>query len=218
MPLDARAREIVTKADYALRMMHRGAALPRCAWGIGYEDGIELLLPHAQAARMLSSLASLRARIRFDDGHTAEAIDDIVAAMTLGRHVSLDGSLITVLVGYMVEHRMSETLALYLPKLNAEMIKGLKARLAALPPCATPASALVTFEEKTTLHWFVRKVKEAKDKESLLALAEPCVLGRNGPRCGRRRRPRKAAPSSRSAAALRTACSNWPRRHGRAIP
>ena len=27
MPLDAHAREIVNRADYALRMMHRGAAL-----------------------------------------------------------------------------------------------------------------------------------------------------------------------------------------------
>ena len=60
MPLDAHAREIVTRADYALRMMHRAAALPRCDWGLGYEDGIELLLPHAQAARTLSTLACLR--------------------------------------------------------------------------------------------------------------------------------------------------------------
>src|SRR6185312_6219422 len=51
MPLDASAREIVAKADYALRMMHRGSSLPRCDWGLGYEEGIELLLPHAQAAR-----------------------------------------------------------------------------------------------------------------------------------------------------------------------
>jgi hypothetical protein len=179
MPLDAHAREIVTKADYALRMMHHAAVLPRCAWGLSYEEGIDLLLPHAQAARTLSSLASLRARIRFEDGHNAEALEDIVAAMTLGRHVSLDGSLIAVLVGYMVEHRMSETLAPYLPKLNAETIKGLKARLAALPPFGTPAAGLVPFEEKTSLDWLIRKVKEAKDKESLVAFLSP-LCGRPG--------------------------------------
>ena len=72
---------------------------------------------------MLASLACLRARIRFEDGHNAEAIEDIVDAMTLGRHVSQDGCLITVLFHYVIEHRMSETLALYLPKLDAEMIK-----------------------------------------------------------------------------------------------
>ena len=60
--------------------------------------------------------------------------------MTLGRHVSLDGTLIIVLVNYAIEHRASETLALYLPKLDAETIKGLKTRLGALPPSGTPAT------------------------------------------------------------------------------
>jgi len=169
MPLDAHAREIVTKADYALRMMHRAAALPRCDWGLDYEEGIELLLPHAQAARTLSTLACLRARIRFEDGQYADATEDIVDAMAVGRHVSTDGTLITVLVNYAVEYRTGETLALYLPKLNAEMIKSLKARLGALPLSGTPAKGLVPFEEQAGLDWLIRKIKEQKDKESLLA-------------------------------------------------
>ena len=171
MPLDAHAREIVTRADYALRMMHRATALPHCDWGIGYEDGIELLLPHAQAARTLSNLACLRARIRFEDGHNAEAIDDLVDAMTLGRHVSLDGSLPSILTRYAIEHRASETLAIYLPKLDAEMIRGLETRLAALPPSGTPAQGVVPFEEKAGLDWLIRKIKDQNDKESLLAFA-----------------------------------------------
>src|SRR5262249_23245203 len=74
MPVDAQARESVGKAEYALRMMHHGARLPRCDWGIGWEeDGVEVLLPQMTAARVLSSLACLRARIRFADGHGAEA-------------------------------------------------------------------------------------------------------------------------------------------------
>src|ERR1700681_4914598 len=40
MPLDAHAREVVTKAEYALQMLRYGAALPRCEWGIGYEEGV----------------------------------------------------------------------------------------------------------------------------------------------------------------------------------
>jgi len=179
MPLDAQTREIVTKADYALRMMHRAAALPHCDWGLDYEEGIDLLLPHAQAARMLSNLACLRARIRFEEGRNAEAIEDIVDAMTVGRHVSMDGSLITILVNYAIEHRTGETLALYLPKLNAEAIKGLKTRLKALPPCGTPAAGLVPFEEKTGLDWLIRKVKEPKDKESLVAFLSS-LCGRPG--------------------------------------
>jgi hypothetical protein len=170
MPLDAHAREVVTKADYALRMMHQGAALPRCDWGIGWEEeGVGLLLPQGNAARVLSSLACLRARLRFEEGRNADALDDLVAAMTMGRHFSQEGINIMVLVSYAIEHSAGETLALYLPGLNAGTIKDVKKRLDALPPAGSAAAA-TKFEEKCDLDWLVRKVKETKDKESLLAV------------------------------------------------
>jgi hypothetical protein len=170
MPLDDSARELVNKAGYSLTMMHRGAAVPRCGWAIDWdEDGIDALLPHASAARVLSSLACLRARISFHEGRGGEAIDDVVAAMTLGRHVSLDGSLIAVLVGYSIEHRMGEVLALGLPRLDAKAIKDVQQRLAALPAGESPGAALRACEEKT-LDWWIRKVQRTKDEGSLLDL------------------------------------------------
>ncbi|HEV3259691.1 MAG TPA: hypothetical protein VG013_22680 [Gemmataceae bacterium] len=178
-PLDAQARELVTKAEYALRMMHRGAALPRCDWGLPPEEGLYVRLPHVDGARVLSSLACLRARMRFEEGHSAEAVDDIVAALTLGRHTSRDAVLIMTLAGYAIERPLSETLARYLPKLNDEMLKDLKRRLEALPPGGTPATGM-RYEEKFWLDWFVRSVKEAKDKESLLALLALASLDSEG--------------------------------------
>ena len=206
MPLDAHAREMVSSAAYALRMMHSGASLPRCDWAIDWKDeGIEALLPQLSAGRALSSLACLRARLRFQEGRTAEAIDDLVDALTLGRHVSLDGSLIGILVSYAIEGRVSETLALNLTKLDAKTIQDLKSRLGALPQAGTPTAGLVPFEEKTSLDWSIRKVKEAKDKESLVAFLSP-LCGRPGD-SPEQSRLREAEPSSRSAAALRMACS-----------
>src|SRR5262249_59663599 len=38
MPLGAQARRSVTRAMYALDMMHRGAKLPRCEWAIGWAN------------------------------------------------------------------------------------------------------------------------------------------------------------------------------------
>ncbi len=168
-PLDDQTRKMLTNSDYSLQMLHRGAALRRCDWGMSYEeDGIYVLLPHAPAARVLTALACLRGRLRFEAGQSALAIDDLLAAMTLGRHVSLDGSLIAVLVGYQIEHRIGETLALYLPKLDARMTKELRVRLDALPPFGSISAALMTCE-KETMEWFIRKVKGAKNQESLLA-------------------------------------------------
>jgi len=170
MPLDGQARGVVTQARYALLMMHRGAASPRCDWAIGWADeGFGNRLPHLDGARLLSALACLRARQRFEDGQTAEAVGDVLAALAMGRHVSRDGSLPAVLTGYAVERRMGETLAHYLPTLDAGAVKDLQQRLAALPPGGTLASG-VREEQILETGWFVRKVKESKDGESLLAL------------------------------------------------
>ncbi len=167
-PLDVATKEILTQADYALQMMHRGAALRHCDWGITYEDGVFLRLPQGSAARALTSLARLRAGLRFQARHNVEAMEDIVAAMSLGRHVSQEGGFIPLLMGYAIEHRMGETLARFLPKLDPTLIKILQARLDALPPFASQSKALMTCE-KESMDWFIRKVKETKDRESLLA-------------------------------------------------
>ena len=91
----------------------------------------------------------------------------------------MDGTLITVLQNFGIEYRTSDTLALYLPKLSAPEIKGLKARLDALPPSGTAAAGLVPFEEKAGLDWMIRKIKEQKDKESLLAFVTSFCSMRN---------------------------------------
>ena len=168
-PLDDLARKILADADYSLRMMHYGVAQPRCDWGVSHEEGIFTRLPQANAARVLSSLACLRARMRSEAGQGAEAVDDIVAGMILGRHSSLTGTNLMLLSGYAVEHRMIETLALLLPKLDPRMIPDLKKRLAAIPKGMTTAESLAT-EEQYFLDWFIRTVKKAKDKESLLSV------------------------------------------------
>ncbi len=169
-PLDVHAREMVSKGDYALRLLHIGAAMPRCDWGYSYDElGIGLRLAHNEGARALASLACLRARLRFADGKNAEAVNDIIAAMTLGRHSSHNGVYIMVIVGYAVEQRAIEALAQYLPKLDAASIKELRKRLDALPPMETLATALRT-EEKWALDWLVQRVRETKDKEELLDL------------------------------------------------
>jgi hypothetical protein len=168
VPLDKATREIVGKSEYSLRLMHMGAALPRCAWGIKWEEeGVDALLPQMMAARMLTTLACLRARIRFEEGKNGDAVADVIAASTLGRQVSLDGSLIGVLVGYNIEARIGELIALQLPRLDPATIQNLRKRLNALPAGARPSVALRLCEEKT-LGWFIRRVKATKNQEELL--------------------------------------------------
>jgi hypothetical protein len=187
-PQDAHIRDLVNQADYALSMMHRGAAIRHCDWGISYEDGVLLLLPQGGAARQLAALARLRGRMRIEAGQTKEGIDDLIAADTLARHVSQNGGgFIMILVGYATEGRLNESLALYLPKLDAKTLKDLKARLDALPPFGTLPNSLLTCERES-LDWFVRKVKETKDKEGLLAFMSFINVSEGKPAAGDRAR------------------------------
>jgi hypothetical protein len=166
-PLDDRAREIVSQAEYALTMLQQGASQKQCDWGVSPEEGIYVRFPQAAASRLLATLACVRARIRFEEGKSAQAVDDIVAALTLGRHISLTGTNIMLLVGFAIEHVSIDALARDLPKLDPGRIRNLKMRLDALPPGMNTSMALVT-EESFFLDWFVRKAKGAKDKESLV--------------------------------------------------
>ncbi len=181
MPLDDKAKALVASADYSLEQMHFGAALPRCVWAVSLEeDGIRTRLPECQAARTLAGLARLRIRLRFEEGNTAGAVDDAVDALTLGRHVSRDGTLIAVLVGIAIDQGVTDTLAEGLPKLDKSALKKLAARLEALPPYMTAADAMRVGEERAGLDWFIREVKKTKDKDKLITLLEELSVSEGG--------------------------------------
>jgi hypothetical protein len=95
-------------------------------------------------------------------------VADILAAMTLCRHTTWDGSLPSIVTCFANERRLSETLAHYLPGLDAQTLKDLTKRLGALPAGGSLAAG-VRQEQLLESGWFVRKVREAKDRDSLLA-------------------------------------------------
>jgi hypothetical protein len=148
--------------------MQRGAALRRCNWDVDFERGIKISYNHGEGAEILSCLACLRARLRFEDARNRDGIEDLMATLTLARHVSQDGTLDSIWAGYDIERRASDTLALYLPRLDARTVRDVKTRLAALPPRGSVAAATLRMEE-AMLDWIVGEVKEASDAESLLA-------------------------------------------------
>ena len=102
--------------------------------------------------------------MRFEEGRKAEALDDLVAATLLGRHVSRDSILIAMLVGDAIERRTARTIALALPGLDAGMLKGLKARLDALPPAGRPAAAMKFEEDSSWTGWFARSKEPGTGK------------------------------------------------------
>jgi hypothetical protein len=178
MPLDAATRELIGKSEYSLKMLHHGAALPACDWGMEYEEGVETRLPQGPAAGVLCSLACLRARLRIEEGRPREAVDDLSAAMTLARHLSTDSGLVVLLFAYNLESRLNEAVAAALPRLDSHSLRLLQEHLNRLPPGGRP-SQMLRFEERS-LEWIIRKVRGAQDKEALVALLVMLVDGDAG--------------------------------------
>jgi hypothetical protein len=166
-PLDERLKEIVRSSADALREMHHGAKIAQCAWAVSIEDGVAARLNHASGARQLARIAALRVRERFAEGRAKDAIDDALATATLARHVSADGTIISLLVGYAIEAIVTETLAAHLPELDKATLKDLAARWEKLPVGGTLGAAMLTGEEKGGIDWFIRVVSETKDRAEL---------------------------------------------------
>jgi hypothetical protein len=171
-PLDEEARKIVLKSGEALQYLHRAAKFDHAAWGIAWEGGPYAILPHISKARELARLAILRAHARFEDGEHKKAIEDVLAAMRLGRQVSRDGVivLIPLLVDYAIEAQCIHALAMHLPKLDAKTRAELKAGLERLPKSRTLTDAMQG-EKDVFWPWVMAEVQNPNPQKRLLELA-----------------------------------------------
>ncbi len=160
-PLDATALTLVAASEESRRYLLRGAKLRGCDWGLDYEDGIMLLLPHLNKAREVARLVALHARRELEQGHVEAAAEDARAILALGRHVGSEPIVISILVCYSIEANAVDLLASYLPEMQA-LAPGIVSTYEALPPAATLQRAYLTMEKELTLRWLVKKLKEAE--------------------------------------------------------
>jgi len=167
-PVDEESQKFLDQwaSKYSLRMLHRGAEIDRCDWGLDLRrDGGELVLPHVDNARHLMRLSLLRARNHFDHGRYVEGIDDAIATMRLARHVGRDDVTVSLLGSYSIEHLAAFVVAAYLPKMPPESLDLLAKRLAALPAHASMSQAMAN--EQFLLDWFIAEYEKADPKRRL---------------------------------------------------
>ena len=98
-PLDDADEKLVAAADDALVEFDHGAALPFCNWDLSADGNTA----HRGAITELVAVSGLRARLRFRDGNSSGAVSDVLASMAAERHLSLDGSLASLLFSYKME-------------------------------------------------------------------------------------------------------------------
>jgi hypothetical protein len=147
VPLDQQVSTLILAAEDALREMHHGANLRQCEWKVSVQDGMVADTSHRGVARELVALAGLRARLRFSVGKSSEAVDDLLTAITLARHLSVDGSLTSALVAYTLERGPVNILARHLPQLNSSQIEQVKSRYNSLPPSAKMSDVVLSHQK-----------------------------------------------------------------------
>jgi hypothetical protein len=143
-PLNAEDEKLVAAADEALVEFHHGASLKRCDWAMSAEDGPLANAAHRGAIKELVAVAGIRARLRFRDGNIPGAMDDVLAAMAAARHLSVDGSLASVLFAYKMENSVTGVLARNLLQLSPAQLRELASGLNSLPSGSNLGTALVS--------------------------------------------------------------------------
>jgi len=165
-PLTEDDEKLVAAAEEALVEFRHGAALRRCDWVMSAEDGALANTAHRGAMFELISVAGLRARLRFRDGQALGAIEDIVDAMAASRHLSVDGSLASVLFAYRLENALAQVLSANLGRLSPSQLETLADSVEKLP---NGSSIAVAFEiEKTTRNDFEEIAKSAKSRDQII--------------------------------------------------
>jgi hypothetical protein len=130
---DKDAAAFFAKNGRVADLLRAGAASPSCDWGGPLADTHVSL----NALRTAANFTVARARFARVNGDPAGAMDDLLAAMALGRHVGKDGLMIDKLVELGMEQYATKYIAAILPSLNQEQLRALLARIESLPKSST---------------------------------------------------------------------------------
>jgi hypothetical protein len=141
-PLSADDEKLVAAASEAFTEFQHGAKSKRCDWQVNAEDGPFANTSHRGAVMELVAVSALRARIRLRDGDDNGALTDLLAAYAAARHLALDGSIASVLIGYKLEREVTAVLQNAIALLTPAELEALESGLAGLPQGSTMQDAI----------------------------------------------------------------------------
>lgn len=162
-PLDDETERVLNWCARYLREMHRGAAMPHCEWQVDWSGGPATLLPHTQNMRPLAGVFLLRARYFLSKRQADFAAEDLADAVTLGRHLAIDGSVPGLLIQLQLQTNAAQVAAENFDRFDRPALAVFDKRLNGLPR-ATTAAATIQVLRETTLGWLRKQVtKEGTD-------------------------------------------------------
>ena len=141
-PLSAEDEKLVAAASEAFTEFQHGARSKLCDWQMSAEDGPFANTSHRGAVMELVAVSALRARIRLRDGDDKGALTDLLAAYAAAHHLSLDGSIASVLIGYKLEREVTAVLQNYIALLTPAELETIESSLAGLPQGSSMQNAI----------------------------------------------------------------------------
>lgn len=135
-------------------------------------------MPHLSAARTLARLVLVQSRLEARDGKGADAADDWISTLALGRHASSDNSIIGLMVDYGIEGLAVDAAAKDLPSLDKAALDRLAESLKKLSPRPALGRA-VQVEQLIGQRWLIAHLKQDHDPQWRANLAR--MLGWEDP-------------------------------------
>jgi len=147
----------------SLMYLHRGAALAKCDWGLDYNDGISMLMPHLAKARDLARLAALDGRRAFEHRNWKAGRQCATSIMVLARHVGRDPVMIGLLVRLNLEGMVVDLVAPYVPEIKTSYSQA-EAMFDGLPPAITLEQS-IRFEKNWMAGWIIPHLKAEEQRQ-----------------------------------------------------
>ena len=130
-----------------------------CDWGGDNTEGPSLLLPHLAYAKRTSQIARLRVRYYLEKGRPDKAVEDLLTAFTLARHVGQELYLINVLVEIAMNGILLDAIAESFHLFPDDALKQLESGLKRLPKGGSVAST-ITMERNFMAGWMEKEIKD----------------------------------------------------------
>jgi hypothetical protein len=159
---DAVAAKLLNDAHASLLFLTRAARLRECDWGLDYNDGASMYMPHLNKARTLARIAALEVRRAFETRQFDRAREMTFGMIAMARQCGTDRTMVSMLVCYMIEDMTVDAVAPYVPHLGVTYDHAMQ-MYQTLPP--SPRAAQGVLCEKQMAAWIIKKL-QAAEKQS----------------------------------------------------
>ncbi|MCC6737490.1 MAG: hypothetical protein IT452_00475 [Planctomycetia bacterium] len=142
--------KLVERNVTAFEELHRASLKASCDFGLDWDLGFSMLLPHLSKARQLSKLNLARARMLAAEGQPAKAVETWLDGVRMSVHLSADGILISDLVACAIFNAHADAIATFVGRGGAgpAELARLREAFAAIPPGGWDWGASVANEKR----------------------------------------------------------------------